>query len=250
MRWRGGFEGYASKPPKPVRFLLDENFPNLPGFLQALGSTTTGIESLHDFAPDLTDTGTPDWYLYLRAAEAEFDALVTRDKSQAEQPEEMWVLSQTEISVEAVPPHPLDVADPHRDAGQFRGVRINLNALDIAGIDLGKITLKSQNLRLYLNPMLEVFERLQGQVEEVTRTAGGVEDGERTQSRKQLAVLLFGLVAPCGPRSKSVPRIDGSISDQSSLDACITASMSGFFNGSAESSSNRPPLNQANGTDQ
>lgn len=82
-----------------MRFLLDENFPNLPGFLQALGSTTTGVESLYNFAPDLTDTGTPDWYLYLRAAEAGFDALVTRDKSQAEQPEEMWVLSQTEISV-------------------------------------------------------------------------------------------------------------------------------------------------------
>ncbi len=82
-----------------MRLLLDENFPNLPGFLQALGSATTGIESLYDFAPDLTDTGTPDWYLYLRAAEAGFDALVTRDKSQAEQPEEMWVLSQTGISV-------------------------------------------------------------------------------------------------------------------------------------------------------
>ena len=82
-----------------MRFLLDENFPNLPGFLQALGSTTSGIESLHNFAPNLTTTGTPDWYLYLRAAEAGFDALVTRDKSQAEQPEEMWVLSQTEISI-------------------------------------------------------------------------------------------------------------------------------------------------------
>ncbi|MXZ85875.1 MAG: hypothetical protein F4Z02_09505 [Acidimicrobiia bacterium] len=54
---------------------------------------------MYNFDPDLTDTGTPDWYLYLRAAEAGFDALVTRDKSQAEQPEEMWVLSQTEISV-------------------------------------------------------------------------------------------------------------------------------------------------------
>ena len=82
-----------------MRLLLDENFPNLPGFFHSLGSTMTEIVSLHDLDPSLTATGTPDWYLYLRASEEEFDALVTRDKSQAEQPEEMWALSRTKISV-------------------------------------------------------------------------------------------------------------------------------------------------------
>ena len=47
------------------------------------------------------------------------------------------------------------------------------------------------------------------------------------------------------PRSNSVPRIDGSISDQSRRDAASTVSMSVRSSASAVSSSNSPPLNQS-----
>ena len=42
-----------------------------------------------------------------------------------------------------------------------------------------------------------------------------------------------------------MPRIDGSISDQSSFEAASTVSISGFSSGSAVASSNNPPLNQS-----
>lgn len=41
----------------------------------------------------------PDWYIYLRAAEAGYDALVTRDWHQTELPEEMWVLSRLKLTI-------------------------------------------------------------------------------------------------------------------------------------------------------
>lgn len=57
------------------------------------------LTSLRDFDIQLVGRGTPDWYLYLRAAEAQFDALVTRDWRQSAQAEEMWALTHTSLSV-------------------------------------------------------------------------------------------------------------------------------------------------------
>jgi hypothetical protein len=82
-----------------VRLLLDEGFPSPPGFRPEMVDATVEVVALREFDETLTGSGTPDWYLYLRAHEAGFDALVTRDWHQSEQIEELWTLSRTDLSV-------------------------------------------------------------------------------------------------------------------------------------------------------
>lgn len=55
--------------------------------------------ALCEFDKSLVDKGTPDWYLYLRADEEDFDALVTGDLAQSGQSEEMWALTRTRLSI-------------------------------------------------------------------------------------------------------------------------------------------------------
>ena len=57
------------------------------------------MEAVRRFDPDLVRARTPDWYIYLRAAEAGYHALVTRDWHQTELPEEMWVLSRLPLAI-------------------------------------------------------------------------------------------------------------------------------------------------------
>lgn len=78
---------------KRVRLLLDQGFPKPPGF--TLKSVDATIDAVHlsDFDRELSDNPTPDWYIYCRAAESGFDALVTRDLKQTKQGPEMFVLS-------------------------------------------------------------------------------------------------------------------------------------------------------------
>lgn len=76
-----------------MKLLLDEGFPNPPGFDLATVDGSVEVIPLAVFDPNLIGVRTPDWYLYLRAHEARFDALVTRDLSQSQQPEEMWTLA-------------------------------------------------------------------------------------------------------------------------------------------------------------
>lgn len=82
-----------------LRLLLDQNFPRPPGF--DLRSVDATVEAVHvyDHDPALTEAGTPDWLIYLRAAQDGFDALVTRDWHQLDQPEELWVLSNLRLTV-------------------------------------------------------------------------------------------------------------------------------------------------------
>jgi hypothetical protein len=82
-----------------LRLLLDQNFPKPPGFdLAAVDAT---VEAIHVFDHDasLTAAGVPDWLIYLRAAHDGFDAVVTRDWHQLDQPEELWVLANLQITV-------------------------------------------------------------------------------------------------------------------------------------------------------
>jgi hypothetical protein len=74
------------------------------------------VVALRNFDRSLTGTRTPDWYLYLRANEAHFDALVTRDWRQSEQPEELWTLTKTQLSV-ITWRRPIE--DPIREWGQL-----------------------------------------------------------------------------------------------------------------------------------
>jgi hypothetical protein len=99
-----------------MRLLLDEGFPSPPGFRPESVDATVEVVALREFDPVLAGSGTPDWYLYLRAAEAEFDALVTRDWHQSEQPEELWTLSRTDLSV-VTWRRPIE--DPVREWGQL-----------------------------------------------------------------------------------------------------------------------------------
>jgi len=99
-----------------VRLLLDEGFPSPPGFSISSIDATTEVVSLRDHDRRLVNARTPDWYLYLVAIEGGFDALVTRDWHQSEQPEELWVLARLELSI-ITWKRPLD--DPIREWGQM-----------------------------------------------------------------------------------------------------------------------------------
>lgn len=82
-----------------LRLLLDQNFPRPPGFDLASVDATVEAVRVYDHDRTLTEAGTPDWLIYLRAVEDGFDALVTRDWHQMDQPEELWVLSNLRLTV-------------------------------------------------------------------------------------------------------------------------------------------------------
>lgn len=82
-----------------MRLLLDEGFPSPPEFRPETVDATVEVVPLRQFDASLAGSSTPDWYIYLRAQEAGFDALVTRDWHQSEQIEELWTLSRTDLSV-------------------------------------------------------------------------------------------------------------------------------------------------------
>lgn len=99
-----------------MRLLLDEGFPSPPGFRPATIDATVEVVALREFDASLAGSSTPDWYLYLRAQESGFDALVTRDWHQSEQIEELWALSRTDLSV-VTWRRPIE--DPVREWGQL-----------------------------------------------------------------------------------------------------------------------------------
>lgn len=78
--------------------LLDEGFPS-PGFDPAALDPGLEVTPLREFDLVLVNDRTPDWYLYLRADEANYNALVTRDWHQSGQAEEMWALTKTKLSI-------------------------------------------------------------------------------------------------------------------------------------------------------
>ena len=99
-----------------MRLLLDEGFPSPPGFRAEDVDASVEVVALRLFDPVLAGSSTPDWYLYLRANEAGFDALVTRDWHQSEQPEELWALSRTAMSIIT---WRSPIEDPIREWGQL-----------------------------------------------------------------------------------------------------------------------------------
>ena len=68
-----------------------------------------------------------------------------------------------------VAPHPLDLADPHRHAGQFGRVGVQFDPLHVGWADRGEAALKAQRLSLQLNLVLHIVEGVEGEVEEVAR---------------------------------------------------------------------------------
>ena len=99
-----------------MQLLLDEGFPSPPGFDVSIVDGSVKAVALRDFDTALTSTRTPDWYLYLRAEQEGFDALVTHDRGQLRQAEELRVISKTKLSL-ITWRKPL--SDPIREWGQL-----------------------------------------------------------------------------------------------------------------------------------
>ncbi|MGI9193728.1 MAG: hypothetical protein ACR2FO_04365 [Actinomycetota bacterium] len=79
------------------RFLLDEHMKPFPGLpLDLFGFE---IVRLGDFDRSFVNTATPDWILYLAAAARGFTGLITHDKSQVTQENEVRSLELTGIAV-------------------------------------------------------------------------------------------------------------------------------------------------------
>jgi hypothetical protein len=80
--------------PPPIRFLLDQGFPKPPSGLDVAQLDRSAVYThVSDAFPALVlKVSTPDWLLYVAAAEAGFDAFVCRDLHQFEQREEMVAL--------------------------------------------------------------------------------------------------------------------------------------------------------------
>lgn len=81
-----------------MKLLLDQNFPS-PIVDLSIVDATAEVISLDSFDRSLTRPRTPDWLIYLRAAEAGFDAVVTRDTSQLDEAEEMVALVDSGMNV-------------------------------------------------------------------------------------------------------------------------------------------------------
>lgn len=84
----------------PLRLLLDQNFPNPPTGLS--WETLDQSVRLHHFShmfPEHAQRSTPDWMVYLLARAKNLDAVVTSDKSQLTQDEELIALDRTAMSL-------------------------------------------------------------------------------------------------------------------------------------------------------
>jgi hypothetical protein len=107
----------TSPSPPEYRLLLDQGFPKPPTFDLRELDKTIKVEHLSSFAPSLTIAETPDWLIYVCAAEAGFDAVVTRDLSQTAELVEMWVL--TRLKGFSVITWKRGMEDPVREWGQL-----------------------------------------------------------------------------------------------------------------------------------
>lgn len=98
------------------RFLLDQNFPAPILDVSAVDDTVEYV-ALETFDASLTRMGTPDWLIYLSAAEdGSFTGVVTRDSSQLDAPEELVALTYTAISL-VTWKQPIE--DPIKEWGQL-----------------------------------------------------------------------------------------------------------------------------------
>lgn len=83
------------------------------------------------------------------------------------------------LELVAVRQAPLQLANPHRDAGQFGGVLVQLDAQHVvrAGHQVG-LAVQAQFGGLQVTVVFHVFQALEGEIQEVAAAAGGVECSE------------------------------------------------------------------------
>lgn len=79
---------------------------------------------------------------------------------------------------EAVVQHPLKLADPDRDAGEFGGVGVEFDPEHVLRADAREAARQAQRLGLQDHAVFEILESQQGEQQEVARAAGGVEHPE------------------------------------------------------------------------
>jgi hypothetical protein len=85
--------GSKQQPERIFRLLLDQGFPKPPGFNPESVDKHIEVVHLSQWNEQLSRNSTPDWIVYCEAALDGFDALVTRDFSQADLEVEMYTLT-------------------------------------------------------------------------------------------------------------------------------------------------------------
>ena len=123
----------SSSPPDRFSLLLDQGFPKPTQFAISELDRSVDVEHFSDFAPELAARSTPDWYVYCVAAEAGFNALVVRDRSQLDQLAEMYVLSRLKSLTIVTWRKGID--DPIREWGQLLAYlpQVKQRALEAGG---------------------------------------------------------------------------------------------------------------------
>ena len=107
----------SSQSQPELRILLDQGFPKPTRFVIAELDQSVVVTHLSDFAPELAERSTPDWFIYCAAAEGGFDGLVVRDRSQLDQLAEMYVLSR--LRTLSIVTWRKGIDDPVREWGQL-----------------------------------------------------------------------------------------------------------------------------------
>lgn len=107
----------SSQSQPEFRILLDQGFPKPTRFVIAELDQSVVVAHLSDFAPELAERSTPDWFIYCAAAEGGFDGLVVRDRSQLDQLAEMYVLSR--LRTLSIVTWRKGIDDPVREWGQL-----------------------------------------------------------------------------------------------------------------------------------
>ena len=103
--------------PESFSILLDQGFPKPTAFAISELDRSVNVVHFSDQFPDLAARSTPDWYVYCVTAEAGFNALVVRDRSQLDQLAEMYVLSR--LRALSIVTWRKGVDDPIREWGQL-----------------------------------------------------------------------------------------------------------------------------------
>ena len=96
---------------------------------------------------------------------------------------------------EAVAPHPLDFTDPYRHTGKLGGVGVDLDSLHIRRSDRREPAREAERLRFKLDPVLDVLERVQREIEEVSRPAGRIKHSKSPQPFEEGAQRMVRLPA-------------------------------------------------------
>ncbi|MBK5962748.1 hypothetical protein CCR95_01180 [Thiocystis minor] len=79
---------------------------------------------------------------------------------------------------EAVVQHPLNLADPDRDAGEFGGVGVEFESQHVLRADARETARQTEHLGLQDDAVFQILETQQGEQQEVARAAGRVEHPE------------------------------------------------------------------------